>query len=191
MKSLIGKKNTKQLYATFHELTLDALRAAGRNFFAPPLNTYDDYEEGSVDVMVVNKQGLGHIDKPGSAEGDEIVTEILKSDDVSIDCNLVLYLSTTEMWEEICNDLITILAYGICKLTKKLLSSTREHFNGLISDRYLLTIKKVNISAEPLNSNKGGPLKVIYRLNLLDEAALRPEGIEYEKVKARTKVGKK
>ncbi len=188
--ALLGKKRTKRLYSSFYDTTLENIRLTGKNWYAPPLDVYDDYDEDeirNITTLRMDKNGEGRIGKPGAANGDpDIITFQNEDQDklkITTSGNLELNLLTTEDYDQIIADISVLINYGICKLENKLLGVMREIYSdALIGRQYQVSIKSVTISMASTNNQDSGfgTLNVNFNIVIVDEQALRPSRKEDE-----------
>lgn len=189
LSKFIGVDNTQGLYQFLYDETLNTMRTKLPLdiCYAPPLKAYEDFEEHLGIVPEPHEDRVEGIDKPWVDGGDAIFFEVTNLDEISISGIIGMTLSTIFNYEEILNDISTILEYGICKLQKDLKNKANSKFqDGLLDDKYYIQIARVKIGS---NREDPSELLIKYELMITDELALRPESSGYAKVKDRTKVG--
>ncbi len=209
LTSLLGKKQIKRLYKTFHEAMLENIRLIGDTSYAPRLELYEKYKDevwGKISMELNDK--THYISKPQVPDGDIINFKNAKEDSTGImlSGNLVINVDNGHGsrsregpdYEDILSELILLINYGISKLENKLLNVMREIYSDkLIDNRYQVSIKTVNISV-----NKYAELQVNYSIVIVDEEALRPAneddvsddeagGREYKRIRDETPLSTK
>ena len=198
----MGEANTQGLYQLLYDKTIETIRPIGRNFFAPPLEVYEDFmqEDGVGIVPKPQEDKVVYIDKPGSPTGDNITFEMCIADKATITGTINIGLSSPEDFEEAFRDTCTVLKYGVSKLQKDLRKNTSEIFvDSLLNEKYDIHIARVRISSKASETMNIPELLVIYELTITNEPSLRPPepensnkgGSEYKRVELETNVGKK
>lgn len=85
-----------------------------------------------------------------------------------------------------------IINYGIDKLKKSILDNIIQKLEGIVNDRWLFTLEKMDMSIKLISIHDFNYFPIVFDLQfkVIDEVSIRPGGKEYLQLKEITKIGK-